>query len=135
MVVIADSFLGWRAAVSSGRTIRRAVLPGIRADADRPRGEVRIRNVGRPDDAAAAVADPQVMPPDILTREHRCYYCGRPATVRWNEHVLTCRADVCMSLAFAETARTRRDLQPSLGHTRLLGRVAGHVGRPRKLSA
>jgi hypothetical protein len=134
MVVIGDSFLGWQAAVSSGWTIRRTVVRDIRADADPPRGEVRIREVPRTDDVVADVGDPRDMAPDLLTREHRCYYCGRPATVRWDEHVLTCRGDVCMSLGFAEAARHRRDLQPLL-RKRLSGRVAEHLRRAPRLNA
>lgn len=46
---------------------------------------------------------------DILTRLNRCYYCGRPGVTTWDTDLLTCRSDVCESLAYAEVRRRHRN--------------------------
>jgi hypothetical protein len=48
---------------------------------------------------------------DIHTLQQRCHYCDRPGVIQWDADLLSCRHEVCASLAFAE----RRHRHPSGG--------------------
>jgi translation initiation factor IF-1 len=42
-----------------------------------------------------------------------CWYCGRPASVYWDDDLSTCRHEMCEALAYGELKRRARN-----GHVR-----------------
>jgi len=60
------------------------------------------------DAKAARASDPDVVAKDIFIALARCSYCGRPASIVWDDGVLSCSHEVCEGLAHREVKRRQR---------------------------
>jgi len=88
------------------------------------------------DDQAMRGADSEVVGKDIFLEQDRCTYCGRPARIAWDSDLVSCRNEVCQTLASAQVRqralRLGTKVDRRLGVRRRLGARRGRLTAGRR---